>query len=134
LVGEPPPEERWRRIERPAEYREPRRSEFRLKLQPPGRPLGSGPDEDEHDGADQEYLAPEDLGRVHRSSLERRWARRQVRILAESSDGPCGAWIGRQQRLLKWPRPYPWSRRAGPGRPRGSRPTGNPFGTRSGGR
>ena len=65
VVGEPPPEERGRLIDRPAEQHEPRLSELRLKGEMPSCPFRRRPDEGEHHGADGEDLAPEDLGRVH---------------------------------------------------------------------
>ena len=65
VVSEPPPEEGRRRIERPAEQRKPRPSEFRLKGKPPSRPLGRRPNEGEDDGADKQHLAPENLGPFH---------------------------------------------------------------------
>ena len=52
-------------INRPTEELEPRLSELRLKGEPPSGPLRRRPDEGEHDGADDEDLTPEDLGRVH---------------------------------------------------------------------
>ena len=65
VVGEPPPEEGRRLIERPAEDLEPRAAELGLERKAPGNPLRRSPDEGEHDEADEEHLAPEDLGRVH---------------------------------------------------------------------
>ena len=65
VVGEPPPEEGWWLVDRPAEEFEPRVPELRLEAEPPGDPFRRRPDEGEHDGADEEHLAPEDLGRVH---------------------------------------------------------------------
>ena len=65
VVGEPPPEEGRRLIDWPTEYLEPRKAELGLERQTPSDPLRCSPDEGEHDGADEEHLAPEDLGRVH---------------------------------------------------------------------
>ena len=65
VVGEPPPEEGRRLIERPAEELEPRAAELGLESKAPRDPLRRSPDEGEHDEADKEHLAPEDLGRVH---------------------------------------------------------------------
>ena len=44
---------------------EPRATELSLERQAPSDPFGRRPNEGEHDGADQEYLAPKDLGRAH---------------------------------------------------------------------
>ena len=65
VVGEPPPEEGRRQIDRPAERARTRVAELRLEAEPPCRPLRRAPDGGEHDGEDDEDLAPEDLGRVH---------------------------------------------------------------------
>ena len=65
VVGEPPPEEGRRLVDRPAEQLEPGPAELRLEGEPPSRPFRRRPHEGEHDGADEEDLAPEDLGRVH---------------------------------------------------------------------
>ena len=65
VVGEPPPEEGRRMIDGPTEEFEPWKAELGLEGQTPSDPFRCPPDEGEHDGADQEYLAPEDLGRVH---------------------------------------------------------------------
>ena len=65
VVGEPPPEEGRRLIDGPAEQLEPGMAELRLEAELPSRPFRRRPDEGEHDGADEEHLAPEDLGRVH---------------------------------------------------------------------
>ena len=65
VVGEPPPKERRRLIERPAKNLEPRAAELGLESQAPRNPFRRSPEEREHDEADEEHLAPEDLGRVH---------------------------------------------------------------------
>ena len=52
-------------VEGPTEQLEPRAPELRLEAEPPSRPLRRRPHEGEHDGADEENLAPEDLGRIH---------------------------------------------------------------------
>ncbi len=65
VVGEPPPEEGWRMVNRPAEQLEPRVAKPRLKPELPRGPFRRRPDEREHGRADEEHLAPEDLGRVH---------------------------------------------------------------------
>jgi hypothetical protein len=52
-------------VNRPAENLEPRMSELGLEGEPPGGPFGRSPDEGEDYSADDEDLAPEDLGRVH---------------------------------------------------------------------
>ena len=65
VVGEPPPEEGGWLIDRPAEQFEPWRAELRLKGQTPSDPFRRSPEEGERHGADEEHLAPEDLGRVH---------------------------------------------------------------------
>ncbi len=65
VVSEPPPEECRRLIEWTPEEFEPRATELGLKRQAPSDPFRCPPNEGEHDGADQEYLAPKDLGRVH---------------------------------------------------------------------
>ena len=67
---EPPPEERGRRIDRHAAPElEPRRAELRLVAEAPSRPLRRGPDEGQHDQADDDQLAPEYLGSRHGSPL-----------------------------------------------------------------
>ncbi len=63
IVGEPPPKEGRRLIERPTEDLEPRTAELRLEGQTPSDPFRRCPDKGEHDGADEEDLAPEDLSR-----------------------------------------------------------------------
>ena len=63
VVGEPPPEEGRRLIEGPAEEFEPGPAELRLKAELPCGPFRRRPEKGEHDGADEEHLAPEDLGR-----------------------------------------------------------------------
>ena len=65
VVGEPPPEEGRRLIDWPAEEFEPWKAELGLEGQTPGDPLRCSPDEGERHGADEDHLAPEDLGRVH---------------------------------------------------------------------
>jgi hypothetical protein len=40
-------------------------AELRLKTEVPRRPLHRDAGEAEHDGGDEEHLAPEDFGRVH---------------------------------------------------------------------
>ena len=65
IVGEPPPKEGWRVVDWPAEDVEPGVSQLGLECQTPGDPLCRPPEEGEHNGADGEDLAPEDLGRVH---------------------------------------------------------------------
>ena len=63
---EPPPEERRRGVDRPAmQDLEPGQAELRLVAELPGRPLRRRPDEGQHDQADGDELAPEDLGRGH---------------------------------------------------------------------
>ncbi len=69
VVEVPPPEEGWRRIDRQPGEIEPRRAELRLEAEPPRRPLRRAPDGGEHDGEDDEDLAPEDLGRGHGAFL-----------------------------------------------------------------
>ena len=65
VVGEPPPKEGWRLVKRPTEDLEPRAAELGLESKAPRNPLRRSPEEGEHDEADEEDLAPEDLGRVH---------------------------------------------------------------------
>ena len=65
VVGEPPPEEGRRLVDGPAEDIKPGVAELRLEAELPCGPFRRRPDEGEHDGADEEHLAPEDLGRVH---------------------------------------------------------------------
>ena len=65
VVGEPPPKEGRRLIDWPAEEFEPWKAELGLEGQTPSDPLRCSPDEGERHGADEEHLAPEDLGRVH---------------------------------------------------------------------
>ena len=65
VVGEPPPEERRRLVDGPAEDFKPGVAELGLEGEPPCGPFRRRPDEGEDDGADEEHLAPEDLGRVH---------------------------------------------------------------------
>ena len=65
VVGEPPPKEGWRVVDRPAEDVEPGVSQLGLECQAPGDPLRRRPEEGEHNGANGEDLAPEDLGRIH---------------------------------------------------------------------
>jgi hypothetical protein len=73
VVGEPPPEEGRRPVERPAEELEPRRTELRLEAELPRVPLHRHPEEDEHNGADDQHLAPEDLRRGHGDQKSRRF-------------------------------------------------------------
>ncbi len=65
VVGEPPPKEGRRLIDGPTEEFEPWKAELGLEGQTPSDPLRCSPDEGERHGADEEHLAPEDLGRVH---------------------------------------------------------------------
>ena len=63
VVGEPPPEKGRRLAEGPAQAYEPGIAKLRLKAQLPCGPFRRRPEEGEHDGADEEHLAPEDLRR-----------------------------------------------------------------------
>jgi hypothetical protein len=65
VVGEPPPKEGWRVIDRPAEDVEPGVSQLGLECQAPGDPLRRRPEEGEYNGTNGEDLALEDLGRIH---------------------------------------------------------------------
>ena len=65
VVGEPPPEEGLRLIERPAKNLEPRAAELGLESKVPRNPLRRSPEERDRDEANDEHLAPEDFGRVH---------------------------------------------------------------------
>jgi hypothetical protein len=58
VVGEPPPKEGRRLIERPAKNLEPRAAKLGLERQAPRNPLRRSPEEREHDEADEEHLAP----------------------------------------------------------------------------
>ncbi len=64
-VGEPPPEEGGRLIDRPAEKSKPGLAELRLEGEPPGGPFRRSPDEAEDGSADDKNLDPEDLRGVH---------------------------------------------------------------------
>ena len=64
-IGEPLREEGWWLINRLTEKFEPRAAGLGLEGETPSTPLGCSPDEGEGSGADEEHLAPEDLGRVH---------------------------------------------------------------------
>ena len=65
VVGEPPPEEGRRLVDGPAEDIKPGVAELRLEAELPCGPFRRSPDEGKNDGADEEHLSPEDLGRVH---------------------------------------------------------------------
>ena len=65
VVGEPPPEEGGRLVDRPAEQHEPGMAELRLEGELPSGPLRRRPHEAEDDSTDEKDLAPENLGRVH---------------------------------------------------------------------
>jgi hypothetical protein len=64
-IGEPLREEGWWLINRLTEKFEPRAAGLGLEGETPSTPLGCSPDEGEGSGADEEHLAPEDLGRIH---------------------------------------------------------------------
>jgi hypothetical protein len=65
VIGIPPVEEDQRMIDRNAKHFPDGRTQLRLKPQTPRRPLRRGPDEQERDQKDEEYLAPEDAGGGH---------------------------------------------------------------------
>ena len=65
VVGEPPPEEGGRVIDRVVPSHEPGLAELGLVAELRRRPLGGSPDEGERDRTDGENLAPEDAGGVH---------------------------------------------------------------------
>jgi hypothetical protein len=65
VIGEPPPEEGGRLVDRPTKKNKPRLSELRLEGELPCRPFRRAPNEAEDDSTDEKDLAPENLGRVH---------------------------------------------------------------------
>src|SRR5579862_2762789 len=65
VVGEPPPEEGGRLVDRPAEQHEPGMAELRLKGELRSGPLRRSPHEAEDDCTDEKDLAPENFGRAH---------------------------------------------------------------------
>ena len=65
VIGEPPPEEGGRLIDRPPEQSEPGMAKLRLEGELPGRPFRRAPYEADDDSTDEKDLAPENFGRVH---------------------------------------------------------------------
>src|SRR5713101_8287243 len=69
IVGIPPPKERRRVIDRCALRQfEPGLPELRLKTEPPSRPLRCGPGRRQHNGQDEDDLAPENTVSRHDDS------------------------------------------------------------------
>src|SRR5579883_326345 len=84
VISEPPPEEGWRLVHRPAKQAEPGMAEPRLEGELPGGPLRRRPEESEDDGADEKDLAPENLGRVH-ESMKSECRSQRARVIPTSS-------------------------------------------------
>ena len=68
VIGEPPGEESRREVDRHAGELEPRRPQLGLEAELPGDVLGRAPGRGEHDQANDDDLAPEDLGGGHESA------------------------------------------------------------------
>ena len=112
VVNEPPPEEGGRMIDWPTEEFEPWKAELGLEGQTPSDPLRCSPDEGERHGADEQHLAPEDLGRVHggqRSGL------RLARTASAKQSHLASAMLWRANGTLFLSRARPvWRRTAAP--------------------
>jgi hypothetical protein len=88
VIGEPPPEESRRLIDRPPENFEPGTAELGLVGKAPSDPFRRGPHEGEHDGADKEHLPPKDLGRVHSDGRPEPIGRsRQIQVARRQAAG-----------------------------------------------
>src|SRR5713101_5474094 len=101
IVGIPPPKERRRVIDRHARRQfEPGLPELRLKTEPPSRPLRGGPGRRQHNGQDEDDLAPENAVSRHGNSD-------RLVMRSRSENKPVGE---RQPKTIEiaWPDTMAW--------------------------